>query len=207
MTLLIFDQWEEGVDIYTDTLVTTEDHEPSGHAMKVWTLPHIRMAMVVTGTAELGELWSQQIRTSYGLRDIIDVDLNAPHALNSIHAHLSEHLGDIKTSTVYHFGFPNGSDKLVRYTYRSTKHYQSEPSAPGHAYAFKPQPAAPLHRAQSDDEVIEHALRIRDDHASGASAERIPIGGQLMRTRLTPEGIAVGSVHDFPNDGTDWRKR
>lgn len=208
MTLLIFDQWENGVDIYTDTLVVTPDHEPIGHSTKVWTVPHLRVAIAVTGTADIGQHWAQRVAWTPEATDIVELDAQATRNLNEIHAGLASVAGDIGTATVYMFGFPQGSDKLFRYIYRSVRGYQSEPSEPGPAFAIKPEGATPVEIAPNTAEgIIEIAARIRDDHAQGRVAERLPIGGQLMRTRVLPRGLIVECVHQFPDDDTDWRKR
>lgn len=201
MTLLIFDQWETGVDIYTDTIVTDADHNPVGHATKVWTFPHLRLAMTVTGTKGIGETLGQQIRLTPHLRDIDDVDTLTPDALRTTHQQLTTEYGDIGTATVYLFGFPDQSDELTCCIYRSTRDYQSERSTPTERVGIKPPPAETV---DPNLDIIGIANQILDENVRGIVNETIPIGGQLIRTRLQPDGFTIGRVHTFPEDATDW---
>lgn len=205
MTLLIFDQWENGVDIYTDTLVVDANHQPAGHATKTWTFPHLRLAMALTGTSAIGDLLAQQISATHHLDDIDDVDALTPDALRETHRGLTRHHGDIGTATVYFFGFPAGSDELTRIIYRSALDYRRERNEASSDIGIKPPPQHDVTAPQNLDDIITLAERVRAEQASGASGERIPIGGRLLRTRLTVEGLSIGAVHQFPDD-TDWKK-
>lgn len=51
MSLLLYEQREDCVEILTDTLVRTADGiTPSAYHRKAWEYPHLNLVMAVTGT-------------------------------------------------------------------------------------------------------------------------------------------------------------
>ena len=112
MSLLMFNHDVESVVIVTDTLATTPGGEPLMFQSKAWALPHINMAMAVTGIANLGAAWNEFLRSSAIVQDIRMVNNFAPEQLRLIwHGMLAEASPEVSMhATVYHFGFEVGAE-------------------------------------------------------------------------------------------------
>lgn len=201
MTLLMFHQWATGARIYMDTLVVDADHVPKGYQYKVWTFPHLNMVMATTGTAEVATLLGDQLAGPHGLSDIDAVNDVAPAELRRIYAWLTEAQGDIGTATVYMFGFPDGSDKLVRYIYRSVMNFEPErhrEETEDPQFAVKPPPRSfELTYPWTKEEIVDMANRVRDERMKGLTDDDIPIGGELFATTVNEGTIYTERLHRF----------
>jgi hypothetical protein len=88
---------------------------------------------------------------------------------------------------MYHFGFPEDSDQLIRYVYRSTDSFEPERhEEPG--FAIKPGPEGEFEPPNDVDEWVALAERIRAEQDARPAGERIYIGGELYL------GTAPGTV-------------
>lgn len=200
MSLLIFDQQDSEVVIITDTLVSTADRRPVGYAHKLWTYPDQRMVLAMTGTAAVGDLWNARILEL--IDDDTDIESIATRAqaeLTAIHRQVTAVYGDHGTSTIYMWGFARGADELVRYVHRSKLDYAPERGS-GQAFGHKPRaetfaPDLPETRAQ----VIELAIRLKQENDDSLSSEPVAIGGDLIATHLTPTSIEHQRWHRFPD--------
>lgn len=201
MTLIMFDEEEENITIYSDTLVVDAQYRPVGYRNKVWTFPHLNLVITTTGTAEVGEAWAHQVGRLLDVRDIEDLNQIAPKWLPEIHEHVAAQAGeDIGTATIYMWGFPTGSKTMTRYTYRSPDGYQSEPST-GRGFATKP-PARTFtpERPESLEDVIVLAERIRTENGDGRAKGTVPIGGELFETHVARGLTQTRRVHEFQTD-------
>lgn len=54
----------------TDTLATTTEGEPLLFQSKAWVIPHLNMAVVITGIANFGASWNEYLRSSLMGRDL-----------------------------------------------------------------------------------------------------------------------------------------
>lgn len=200
MSLLIFDQQEHEVVIITDTLVSTADRRPVGYAHKLWTYPDQRMVLAMTGTAAVGDLWNARVLEL--IDDDTDIESIATLAqaeLAAIHRQVTAVYGDHGTSTIYTWGFARGTNDLVRYVHRSKLDYAPERGS-GQAFGHKPraetfEPDLPETPAQ----VIELAIRLKQENDDTLNSEPVAIGGDLIATRLTPTSIEHQHWYRFPD--------
>ena len=207
MSLLMSTQTDDLAIILTDTLVVTSDYEPHSHRHKVWTLPHMNMVIAMTGTPELGDIWHSHIVNIAGARDIEELNTIAAQSLRDIHELLEQRYGDAGESTVQHFGFATGSDKLTRYSYSSKHDYepevfsgvrlQAKPVPPGFDFQIQSVSGIP----ESIEEMVDIALRLRDENHRRLSTDGVPIGGDLFATSISDWNIQTARLREFPHDG------
>lgn len=125
--------------------------------------------------------------------DIESINAEAPQALRSISESLTNRYGPLGRSTIYHFGYPAGSDKLVRYTYRSG--YDFEPKRfEGFEFGAKPTPPGfTLDAPQIRQDYIDLAERLRE--ANTLLDEGVPFGGDLFATFVRNWDIGTQRWH------------
>lgn len=206
MSVLIVDQRDDDVLLITDTLATTDDNQPFMFQSKVWTFPHLNMAAAMTGTGNLGAAWCQRITHDVIARDIEGINQLAPDALRNIHAALVNEFGDIENSTMYHFGFPEGSVTPVRYIYRSVNNFEPE-RYEGAQLVIKPTPPGfDLTYLDAIDEIevpdlVDLACRLRESNDAHmlAGTGGVCIGGDLFATVVENWKISTFRVHRFPD--------
>lgn len=210
MTLLMFHQSESFAILTTDTLVTdsANGNAPAMYRSKVWSFPHLNLAMAVTGIADLGDVWNNVLRRAGGVRDIEGVNASAPEDLTRIFADLQEFYSeDIGTATVYLFGFPHNSNQMVRYIYRSPKGFESERHVDPGCFAAKPPPQKfDLYIPANRDEVIEMAERLREENGDGTGAGTVAIGGELFQTLVENGRIHTDRIYRFPDYEETWAR-
>jgi hypothetical protein len=105
--------------------------------------------------------------------------------------------GDHGISTIYMWGFPRGTDDLIRYVHRSKLNYAPERGS-GQAFGHKPRaetfdPGLPETPAQ----VIELAIRLKQEKDDNRTLGPVAIGGDLIATHLTPTSIEQRHWHRF----------
>jgi len=208
MSLLMFNHDVESVVIVTDTLATTPGGEPLMFQSKAWALPHINMAMAVTGIANLGAAWNEFLRSSAIVQDIRMVNNFAPEQLRLIwHGMLAEASPEVSMhATVYHFGFEVGAERPIRYVYRSTRNFESERIEES-GFGVKPAPdPSSLKAPDTLDEFIELALRIRAEQDELPPGERIYIGGELYLLHLRNWHSQIARIHRFDDFDDSWRE-
>jgi len=180
MSLLMFMHQEKSALILTDTLATTPAGEPFMFHSKAWVIPHMNMAVAITGIANFGAKWNEFLRNSLIACDVDMVDQFAPEQLRQIWAELLDEfeLDGEPTATIYHFGFPSESEQLVRYVYRSTSNFESERwEQPG--FGIKPEPEGTLQVPTDFDEWVDLAKHVRAEQDELPADKRIYIGGEL----------------------------
>lgn len=196
MSLLFTDQTDEWVLLLADTLVSLED-KPYMFGSKVDALPHLNMAVATLGSSLMGISWRNVIDTTPGLVDIETVNEVAPGQLRRLWREYNAAYEEFpKTSTVYHYGFPAGSDKIVSYVYRSTKDFEPE-RFQGSQFTVKPVPPDfKYERPQSQQEVIDLAIRVREinDEPNGWG---VRIGGDLIATMVQNGHVETVRWHRF----------
>lgn len=199
MSFLLWDQQETSVTLVSDTL-STVNGQPTMFQSKVWTFPHLNMAMAVTGTANVGIAWHHRLIAEAVVWDIESVNAFAQSSLREIHASVDDSLGPSGSSTVYHFGFPRGSDQLVRYIYRSARDFEPERFV-GDQCGYKPATFSfKLHDIpEGKDELVSFAVRVREENDNGDAPEPVQIGGELYATRLENGHIQTALWHQFPD--------
>lgn len=201
----MFHQETDSVLIITDTLATTPDGEPMMFQSKAWALPHLNMVVAVTGTADVGERWTARISGGAVARDIDDVAGFAQAELQAISDELITEHGNIGTTTIYHFGFPTGADKVVRHTFRSTSRYKPELTLePG--FGVKPPPETfELHAPDDIDGLVNLATRIREENNSGLTSKTIWIGGELYGMLVRNWQSQTFRMHRFDDYEDLWK--
>lgn len=199
MSYFMFDQSDTEALIVTDTLATDLNDKPAMFAHKVWALPTMNLVIALTGTSTVGDELYRYLSTMHGPRDIAGLDEIAPELLRAIHARVQHEHGAIGSSTVYVFGFPTGSDRLTRYTYRSVMDYVSS-SDTGPATAVRPAPETfEAEYPNTREDFIHLAVRVRDENDSGASPEPVKIGGDLFLTTVRNGLIGTEHLYRFPD--------
>lgn len=152
------------------------------------------MVLAMTGTAAVGDLWNARILEL--IDDDTDVESIATLAqaeLNAIHRQVTAVYGDHGTSTIYMWGFPRGTDDLVRYVHRSRLKYAPERGcgqALGHkprADTFEPDPP------ETPTQVIELAIRLKPENDDSLSSQPVAIGGDLIATVSHPPASNNGT--------------
>jgi len=206
MSLLMFDHQEHAALIVTDTLATTIAGEPLIFQSKAWPLPQLNMGLAVTGLGNLGAIWNDCLHSSLVARDITMVNNFAPEQLQRLWSEYqaeNQSEQEIPTGTIYHFGFPEGSDRLVRYVYRSTQNFESELwDEPG--FGIKPVPESTFDPPENIDDWIELAERVRAEQDSVPISERINIGGELFLLMIQNGQTHTVRVHRFGDYEQTW---
>lgn len=202
MSLLMVTQWEDWVELVSDTLVVRGDHDvPVGYYPKVFPIPHLNMVMAATGTAEVAAAWFEFVKAA-NVRDVEDINELATDKLREIQAEVAELHGDAETSTIYHFGFPVKSDAAVAYTYTSMNGRSFESDRfQGNKFMVKPGPKTFACEPQyAPEEKIALAYRIREEQQQfrDDGKEWVPIGGELWATCLEKDNIRSQLWHRFP---------
>lgn len=211
VSLIIFIQERDATHIVTDTLATTVDGIPMMFQTKAWAVPHLNMAIAVTGLANLGAAWYNTLRDRAVARDITDVAEFAPHYLRSHFAELEEEeRGSVETArvtcTVYQFGFHRGTGRAVRYVYRSRDNFEPEYfDEPG--FGVKPAPGADgetLDLPESPAQIVELAIRCRAEQDRRPLADRIFIGGELHMLTLADGFAQTRRLARFSDYDEHW---
>lgn len=206
MSLLTFSHLDEAVVIVTDTLATTPDGEPLIFQSKAWAIPHMNMALAVTGLANLGATWNEYLCSSLVARDIDMVDQFAPEQLREIWCEIQAAYPidqNLPTCTLYHFGFREDSERLVRYTYRSTDNFESEVcEQPG--FGIKPWPRGDFEPPDEINDWIALAERVRAEQNALPAEERVYIGGELFLLLLQNWKCQTMRIHRFEDYERTW---
>jgi hypothetical protein len=198
MSLLFVDQSESSALLVADTLVTHGD-EPFMFRPKVTPFPHHNMVMASMGSSNLGAAWRQWILSTPGLTDIDSINEFAPAELRRLNAELETRFGEIGTSTIYHYGFPAGSDRLVSYVYRSGSDFEPDRFV-GNRFTAKPLPAgSKFERPSNNQEVVALAVRVRDlnNEQLHDGGWGVRIGGDLFATLIENWTIQTARWHRF----------
>ncbi|NYE19457.1 hypothetical protein [Microbacterium immunditiarum] len=198
MSLLFTDQTDEWALLVADTVVTLED-KPYMFGSKVTALPHLNMTVSTLGSHLVGMSWRNVIDTTPGLVDIETVNEVAPGQLRRLWDEYNAAYEQFPmTSTVYHHGFPAGSNKIVSYAYRSTNDFEPE-RFEGSQFTVKPVlPDFQYQRPQSQQEVIDLAIRVRDmNHEQLGHGWGVRIGGDLIATMVQNGHIETALWHRF----------
>lgn len=195
----MYDQTDNGVLIVTDTLVVDANDQPAFFAHKVWAFPTLNLVIALTGAATVGDALNHYLSTMHGPRDVEELDALAPDLLRLIDGDLRTRLGDIGVACVYVFGFPSGSDQLVRYTYSSRNNYESERDS-GAATFVKPKPTAfDPDVPTTGQELIELAVKVRHESDTGVCPHPVPIGGDLFLTDFRTGLFGTQHLYRFPD--------
>ena len=206
MSLLMFLQEQQSAVILTDTLATTTGGEPLIFQSKAWTIPHLNMGIAITGVANLGASWNDFLRSSLVARDINMVDQFAPQELRRIWSELLVDCGDeenLPNCTIYHFGFREGADQLVRYVYRSAKSFESELwEDPG--FGMKPEPMGALEVPDGLDGWVALAERVRAEQDALSAEKKVYIGGELFMLVIRNWQSQIVRVHRFDDYEHVW---
>lgn len=187
MSLLFYTQIDDAVQIVTDTLVSDGDRNPVLYHHKVSTFPQLNMVGVVTGFGSFGYQFFSQIEFIPRLSDIEEVNETAPAILRVMYKAWQEYHApeEIGTSTVYLFGFPEGSDRIVRYIYRSTKDFVPERHEGMSDTGVKPAPQQfKLVAPETPQEIVDLAVRIREENDELRTPGPVAIGGDLFVTYM-----------------------
>ena len=199
MSILLFDQTGTDVLLVSDTLVVGDNYDPVMFQTKLWPLPHLNMVIASTGTANIARTWNDCVTSMFGPDDIEGLNTEAPRTLRAIAEELTNQYGPLGSSTIYHFGFPAGSDKPVRYTYRSANGFEPE-RFEGPQFGAKPTPPGfKLNRPAGPEEYIDLAHRLRDENERLRDTGGVPIGGDLFATLIENGSIRTIRWHRFPD--------
>jgi len=198
MSLLFVDQTDEWALLVADTVVTLHN-VPYMFGSKVRPMPHMNMTVSTLGSHMVGLDWLNVLHNAPGLVDIETVNEVAPGQLRRIWAHYRAAFdGFPETSTVYHHGFPAGSNQMVSYVYRSTHDFEPE-RFEGSQFTVKPVPRDfQFERPQSQQEIIDLAIRVRDmNNAQLGDGWGVRIGGDLLATMVQNGHIQTALWHRF----------
>lgn len=166
----------------------------------------MNMVVATTGYANLLTRWTSALRENVRARDITMLDLHAPEVLRDIWAELQEDHGPLKgTATIYHFGIDEQTGICRRITYRSKDNFESEIATEG-GFGVKPVPVAvPTPTGLNLDDLVRFAEDIRVEQDAMSHRERIYIGGDLVLTFLSADGITARVIHRFSDQFDAWQ--
>ncbi|MDQ1130248.1 hypothetical protein [Microbacterium sp. SORGH_AS_0888] len=194
MTLVIFDQRDDSAMIVTDTLISDHnDQTPIGFASKVIPLPHLNLAMVSMGTSQFGWLWEDYVRRiPHSIRDIDDLNHTAPNVLRTFWTEYTAERGTHTDERICIIGYPDGSDKIVRYAYDSATNFEPERfDTPGMWTQPRPQTFT-IDRWGDQDDIIDIATRFRNENPN-------TIGGHIHATIILNHQIRTTVIGCFPD--------
>lgn len=209
MSLLMFSHETEGFVLLTDTYATTPEGGPRTFQSKVFALPHLSMAMAGTGVGRLMQEWFDTIQSQMLVRDIENLNLHAPEALQAIWKSMIEESDELAravhtgtTSTIYHFGFTE-EGQPIRFTYRSANEFESEvANEPG--FGVKPVPNWDFAAPVSLEEMVAVAVRLREQEDARPKAERVHLGGDLIATFVGAGTIRSDRVYRWEDFEEHW---
>ena len=197
MSSLIYHIEEKQVLIGVDTLATDKDGEPRLFTSKAFYLPHLRLLICGTGLGGfLGE-WFVRLNNYMVCDGIDNLNYHAPSALWEL---WNEHLGKLTdpyngTTTVYHFGFSENTNKIAAYIYRSGNDFNSERK---NEYGIGVKPECfikPNYELPND--IINMMKEQRKIQLSKPVDERVYIGGEMIIYHLIQTGCAIYSLGKF----------
>lgn len=207
MSLLLFAHNPKEVYIFTDTLATTQDGEPTLFCNKSFVQPHLNMTMAMTGVQELGNRWNSRLMASMLAQDVDMLDLHTPQQLRQIWQDLAgENRGPMpQFSTIYHFGWSNEQQQFVRYVYRREKDFESECHLDS-GFGVKPHPKNQegLDQPKTVETIIALAERIRSEQQQEPASSRVYIGGELVMVQMQEQGTVIAKVHRFDDYDSAW---
>lgn len=214
MTLVLFNAHPDGVSLFTDTLATDADADraPSHFLDKVRIAAHVSMVAVGTGYGPLRDHWFQRL-DSIVARDIDDIDAWAPEFLRDSWADIEAENGGPPEmgATIRHFGVSaaTGDPRCAYYRYMTYdgNDFKSEHLPIGNgAFGANPAPLGPYEPPKVLADFVGLAEQIKAEQTALPTSERIVIGGDLVCTTITPDGvISSRKVHRFSGYDDDWR--
>lgn len=201
MTGLVFVLAHEFALVAMDTLsVYADDKSPFKYCSKIFLLPHLRGAVCVTGSLELGLGWHAEIQSRIVARDFDYVDDIASAQLQR----LSRGIASVGDSTVYHFGYRDSTSALVGSAFRSKNEFHREVLQYG--LGIKPPFADVLSFAEGAvsslatlEGISELFQRLRSSDDSCLRDDRVGIGGQVHLLRMSERQQVVQEVYRWPD--------
>lgn len=197
MTSLIFHTEETQVLVAMDTLATSVNGIPSMYSSKAFVLPHLRMIICGTGLGGFLGRWFITINDLMVINGIENLDYHAPDSLRTMWKEYLSTLSDpySGTTTVYHFGFSENTNKIKAYVYRSEKNFESE-ERDQYGLGLKPECTVPTSYEIPKD-IPGLMFEQREIQNKKPALERIYIGGEILVYQLMQEGIAIFSMGKF----------
>lgn len=208
MTALNFAIHPERAFVACDESVATQADGIIGMTAKALALAHLKLLVAATGQHELLLTWTAYLLREPRLRDIEDLDAQAPEFLARLAANLDPKRAGLTdeaqpSSTIYHFG-ACADDSIIAYRYSSWTGFASERLAPGvylhpgglptgaeiqpGIVVADPAPAAPAAPALTMPwrlQVQSCVSAMRMQHAQ----QRVPIAGRIQCAELGPFAI------------------
>jgi hypothetical protein len=205
MSSLIFYTQEDQVLVATDTLAVSPDGRALMFTTKVLIVPHLRMMMAGTGAGGFLDRWFVRVNSAKVVADIDNLNYHTPKSLADLWLEFKKENGSIPgglTTTVYHFGFSEATDRIRAYAYRSENDFTSEPLKYG--LAVKPECTVP------DNFELPRDIRTMMDgqraiQRSFPSKKRIYIGGEIQIHHLMRAGFNVYRLDRFDDFDADAR--
>ncbi len=185
---------EEAVFLMSDTIVSDPiDRSPVLFTTKIFPLPHLQGVICGTGIAQIVVEWMATANTSMLVFDMRHLDQFAPNALREIEGRIKDKIGEA-TTTVYHFGFDQETQKFVGYVYRSTKEYASEQLPYG--YFYKPAPVAftPDAVRNFPDDFVPIVQKQLEEEKNKPLEDKVGIGGHLIAYSLQKNQLSSGKT-------------
>ncbi|MGX1703720.1 hypothetical protein [Microbacterium sp. NPDC055357] len=203
MSLLFVSQTPDDVLLISDTLESL-DGIPARFSQKVHPLPNNNMTMVYLGASYLGRAWLELVTELADGDDIETLNVIAPGVLRHIYADMERQTGEKPPSaTIYHFGYPTGSDRLVSYTYRSGSDFEPE-RFEGVRFTAKPVPPEWKFDVPATREAaVDLAIRVRDMNGQQQGVGwGVAIGGDLYATFVENKCVQSWLWHRFDDHDT-----
>ncbi len=190
MTLIMWAIYpNEGVEIYTDTLVSTEGGEAVGETQK-YIVTATKVAIAGTGGADTIEAWQAANTGSLASLDelVADAELQLPPLHDSCYP------TSAISSTVFHFGWSNVHRQFVG-AVQSSKNQFAPTFRLRPGLGIRPDTRSPF--APDGDAgflALARQIQLEQNLRSNSDPDRVPIGGRLMMIDITTGGVLERSL-------------
>lgn len=196
MSSLIFYTDPEQALVVTDTLAVTTDGAPFLFTSKAHYIPHLRLIVAGTGFGSFADDWCRTINTRMLVRGVENLHHHAPAMLRDQWAHVSNDptFPEGRTTTIYHFGISEETERVVTFAYRSTEGFKGT-RLPENGVGVKPECEVP------DGNLLDHLesmmMEQRRLQALAPDDRRIHIGGEAFAMHLTATSCTHSRLFRF----------
>lgn len=197
MSSLIFYTDESQVVVATDTLAVDSNGEPFMLTSKSTHIPHLNLVIAGTGCGGFSNEWAMHVNNRMVLSGIMNLDYHTPNSLLELWNKYKVDflLPERMTTTVYHFGISEETNKIVSFAYRSTNEFRSE--AIQYGTAVKPE--CTILEGNLIEIIPLMMQEQREIQESQPQENRIYIGGEINVMHLTEHACNTFKIGEFPD--------
>lgn len=209
MTMVAFRVQPDCAEILTDSLAYDANCLNLAPSAKVTVLAPLDTAVIAQGPTHLAMRWKGLLCGPTG--DFDHLDEAAQEHLPTVWAQMEgeERLADGpgEHGAVFHVGYSPRHRRFKAYAYSSLDAFRST-DLTEHALFCMPPPTSAIARVPAaDEDWVALAKTVHDEWALAPlmSGLQVPIGGDVIHTRLDVGAAVQRRLHRFPNAGRDFR--